>query len=207
MCVYVKKKKYWETTGEKTRIRLNTKKINCKNDLIYCNLSPRKGNKAELGKKLGQVVWWKILTQTFNVFFWNISKTIQNWATPRWRVMSATYRYKTSLVLSSPPLNSNNSASIHGQKYLWWSCRFQHHSPRNPGGVSPIYVLGNRQTDLNTEWALQRTMNQLQPLSAIIREPLENTEIGNHSQTRKSLWKFRLPEKFQQSAGTKKTQV
>lgn len=62
-------KKYWETTGEKTRIRLNPKKINCKNDLIYCNLSPRKGNKAELGKKLGQVVWWKILTQTFNGFF------------------------------------------------------------------------------------------------------------------------------------------
>lgn len=49
-------------------------------------------------------------------------------------------------------LNNNNLASIHGQRCLCGSCRIQHYTSRGPGGVLPIYMSGNRHTDLTTAW-------------------------------------------------------
>lgn len=47
-------------------------------------------------------------------------------------------------------------------------------------------------------------MDWLQPLSALVQEPLENTDLDNHSQIGEPLMKFRFPEEKLQVHWSKK---
>lgn len=53
-------------------------------------------------------------------------------------------------------------------------------------------------------WTLQLPVNQLHPVPPSFREPLENNVLDNHSQTKETLWRSRLPEKkFHHTTGAK----
>ena len=89
---------------------------------------------------------------------------------------------------------------------LW---ELQDPAPYTKGpGKSPAHPSGNRHTDhipaVDPAWP----MNWLQPLLATSREPLENTVLDNHPQTREPLRKSRFPaEKCQHTTGTKKCKL
>lgn len=53
-------------------------------------------------------------------------------------------------------------------------------------------------------WTLKWPMNLLQSLGAEVQEPLKNTNLDNHTQTKELLWKSRnLVGKFQNTSGLK----
>ena len=70
-----------------------------------------------------------------------------------------------------------------------------------------MHLVTGLQTSLQARDPVMACELALAPLS-LVQEPLENTVLDNHPQTREPLWKSRFPaEKFQHTTEAKKDKV
>lgn len=102
----------------------------------------------------------------------------------RFSLCGASWLNKTSFIVS--PLKNNNLVPIHEQKCLCGSCVIQCHMPRDPERILPTTVQAYRQSF--QLWILQRPLNLLQPLSAVVLWKI----FDNHPHMREPLWKSRF---------------
>lgn len=121
-------------------------------------------SKVQISKQLSvQWVEWKLSDQ------WRQNQQIKGVISTRWpNKMAITVSLFSTTIL----------ASIHGQKWLCGSYGIQNHIPRTrEESHSPMWQVMGRQTLVP---AVDPERARVHPLSAVIQEPLENTNLDNH---------------------------
>lgn len=99
-------------------------------------------------------------------------------------------------------------AKFYEQKCLCESCGFQHHMPRDPGGVLPTCVSDNKQTDLSTGCGTNKSLGNSFSLLVALRKYLANPDLSRHWQSREPFSTSRFTEeRFPNSIGENKNKI